>query len=70
MIRRLLARKRRVRLHFLDDAPTLEGFLVGRYGGHYVVELPKLLEQKGRTVALSGHIEVPAERVFFVQVNP
>lgn len=67
---RIFARKRRVRLHFLEADHSLEGILVGRYGGHYVLEQPKMLEANDRTVRMSGHIEVPAERVFFVQVNP
>lgn len=67
---RFFARRRRVRLHFLGADPSLDGILVGRYGGHYVLEQPTLVEQRNATIALSGHVEVPAERVFFVQVNP
>lgn len=63
-------RKRRVRLHFLDDAPSIEGIQIGCFGGHYVIEQPELKRGENSTVALSGHVRVPRERVFFVQVNP
>lgn len=61
--------KRQVRLQLSgpgQDA-TLEGILVGRFGGHYVLLVPKVVERQG-AVALEGHVEVPAERVLFVQV--
>lgn len=60
--------KRRVRLHLLGQAPSLEGVLAGRYGGHYVLLVSSLVEAEGRNVPLDGHLEVPAERVLFVQV--
>lgn len=60
--------KRRVRLHLVDPHPTVEGVLVGRWCGHYVLVLPKLLNDEGKTLALEGDLEVPAERVVFVQV--
>ena len=67
---RWFPRRRRVRLHFADNRPTLQGVLVGCYGGHYILEQASLLEARDRTVNLSGHAEVPRETVFFVQVNP
>lgn len=67
---RLFARKRRVRLHFADMDPSIQGLLVGRYGGHYILENPSVLEASDRTIKMSGHVEVPAEKVWFVQVNP
>lgn len=63
--------KRRVRLQLEDkpgvEAPTLEGVLVGRWSGHYVLLVPRVLQADG-SVALEGTVEVPAERVLFVQV--
>jgi hypothetical protein len=77
-IGRLLSRFRRVRLvrfhcvaPALNDRPgeaTIEGFLIGRWGGHYILERAKLLEAEDRTVSLDGRLEIPVERVFFRQV--
>lgn len=60
--------KRLVRLHLADNQPSVEGVLAGRWGGHYVVLAPKLLDATQRTFSLDGHLEVPAERVLYVQV--
>ena len=60
--------KRLARIHLHDNAPSAEGILVGRWGGHYVLLTPKLLEAEGRTYSLDGHLEIPAERVLYVQV--
>lgn len=47
---------------------TLEGILDGRVDGRYVLVVPKMVIAEGQTVALEGLVEVPAERVVFVQV--
>jgi hypothetical protein len=64
--------KRRVRLHLIDppqgSAPSVEGILQGRWGGHYVVLAASVIEEVGAIAHLDGHLEVPAERVMFVQV--
>ena len=64
--------KRRVRLHLIDppggSAPSLEGILQGRWAGHYVLLVPSVIEEVGANAAIEGHLEVPAERVLFVQV--
>lgn len=60
--------RRMVRLHLEGNDPSVEGVLVGRWGGHYVVLLPKLVEAEDRLVPLEGSLEVPAERVVYVQV--
>lgn len=60
--------KRLVRLHLIGDIGSLEGLLVGRWAGHYVVLTPSLVEGKDRTIRMDGHVEVPSERVLFVQV--
>lgn len=63
-------RHRRVRLHLRDGAPSIEGVLVARTGGHYVIWTPRVLvnEDADGTVAISGHVEVPERNVMFVQV--
>jgi len=60
--------KRRARLHLIDDGPTLEGILVGRWAGHYVLLVPRLMSEPGEAITLEGLAEVPAEKVLFVQV--
>lgn len=60
--------KRMARLHLADNQPSIEGILVGRWAGHYVILAAKLMESGDRTYSLEGHIEVPAERVLLVQV--
>lgn len=60
--------KRVARLHLVGDAPSLEGILVGCWGGHYIMLQPKIVEGKDRITALEGTVEVPRERVVFVQV--
>jgi hypothetical protein len=62
--------KRRARFYLggpgIDE--TLEGVLVGRWSGHYVVLLPRRITASGESVALKGELEIPAERVVFVQI--
>lgn len=64
--------KRLVRLQLIDppkgSLPTLEGILVGCWSGHYVLLAPKAIESATATVTLEGHVEVPKERVAFIQV--
>ena len=60
--------KRLVRLHLDKDQPSVEGLLAGRWGGHYVLLRPSVYETSDRSHSLTGHLEVPAERVLFVQV--
>lgn len=64
--------KRRVRLHLevKPDTPveTIEGVLVGRWSGHYVLLLPRVVRGEDTSTSLEGEVEVPAERVVFVQV--
>jgi len=58
--------KRLVRLHLVDNLPSVEGILAGCWGGHYVVLTPNVLSDGDNK--LSGHAEVPSERVVLVQV--
>lgn len=62
-----LRRRRRVRIHLVDAAPSLEGYLVGLWRQHYVLALPELVEAPDRTIALEGQVRVPAGRVLFIQ---
>lgn len=67
--------KRLVRLHLVDEpgmqtTPSIDGVLVGRWAGHYVLELPKVVRDEDDVIPVTGTVEVPAERVLFVQVNP
>lgn len=65
------ARKRpKVRLHMMDEKPSIEGFLIGRASGHYILARAELMESPDRTFELAGEIRVPASRVFFLQVMP
>jgi hypothetical protein len=66
--RRSLRAKRVARLHLKDNAPSVEGLLMGRFNGHYILQAPKILETKERTYSLDGWLEVPAEKVLYVQV--
>lgn len=68
----ILFRRRNVRLHQLDPAPSVEGVLVGkpwRNGGHYVLRKPEVLAEADRSVVLAGpEAWVPRERVVLVEV--
>ena len=65
----MFKQKRRVRIH-VQDGPTLEGVLVGRTRHTYVLWAPKLLTdaEDAPEVEVSGHVEVPSERVLWFQV--
>ena len=64
--------KRRVRLHLIDppkgQLPSLEGIMIGCWGGHYILLAPKAITSTDGGPQLDGHVEVPRERVAFVQV--
>lgn len=61
-------RKRLVRLHMRESYPSVEGVLLKRWSGHYVVASPKLLESAEISHELEGELYVPRERVLYVQV--
>lgn len=48
--------------------PTLEGVLTRRTTDAYYLENPKMLEAENMTVPLDGTVEIPRERVLFVQL--
>lgn len=61
--------KRRVTMQLEGDV-TLQGVLLGRWAGHYCLELPKLVESADATIALGGRfVEIPRERVIFFEVE-
>jgi hypothetical protein len=69
-------RKQRVRLHLADphpnvDLPSVEGILLAKRYGEYVVALPSLLIAPGANPAeLSDarELRIPRERVAFYEV--
>lgn len=64
-----LRRRRLVRLHHEKMEQSLEGFLVGVWGGHYILRAAKILEAEGRTLTLDGpEVRVPREHILFVEV--
>ena len=68
----IVFRRRHVRVHQSDPAPSIEGVLVGkpwRNAGHYVIRKAGLVLAPGQTVdSDSKEIWVPRERVLFVEV--
>lgn len=61
-------RNNRVRVHFVDGVTTVEGILVGRVGGHYILWNPRVLNAEDEGVPVTGHVEIPESRVLFYQV--
>ena len=62
--------KRKVRM-YVQDGPTIEGVLAGRTKAEYVIWAPRLIEDedaKAAPVKVSGHVEIPRERVLWFQV--
>lgn len=61
-------RKRMVRLHLKDSAPSVEGMFVGFWANHYVVNVPKVVVGEAATETLDGaDLVVPRENVVFMQ---
>lgn len=54
-----------VRLHCASS--SFEGLFLGCHGAHYLLFKPLLLDEQGGRHELGGEIEVPRERVLFVQ---
>jgi hypothetical protein len=66
----MFRRKKLVRVH-LKSGPTLQGALIGRWLGHYILLSPKYVEGEDRTVPFeSQRVEVPTENVHFYEVTP
>ena len=68
----IMLRYRTVRVHQNDDAPSVEGVLVGkpwRHSGHYVVRKAGIITAPGQTVpSESLEIWIPREKVLFLEV--
>ena len=60
-------RRRRVRLHLKDGAPSLDGLLTGSVDGHYLLKVARLVRAADETISLDGEIEVPRRNVLFIQ---
>lgn len=52
----------------IQNGPTIEGVLAGRTRTEYILWAPKVLEKEDATVTVSGHVEIPRERVLFYQI--
>jgi hypothetical protein len=65
---RISKRARKVTLH-TDKGPSLEGILLGRSHGHYILRAVALLKDEEESHDLDGEIRVPRERVVFFQVT-
>lgn len=61
-------RNNRVRVHFVDQVTSVEGVLHGKSRGHYILWCPKVLQSDDQFVEVSGHVEIPASQVLFIQV--
>lgn len=59
---------RKVRI-YLQDGPTIEGVLAGKTRTEYIIWAPKVVTgEKDDAVEVSGHVEIPRERVLWYQV--
>lgn len=63
----LSKRREQVRLH-LQDGPTLEGLLVSRSRGEYVLWDATVLSDQAIPTKLAGNVVLPASRVLFFQI--
>lgn len=66
----MFKQKRKVRM-YVQDGPTVEGVLAARTRHEYVIWAPKLIEEQDSRqppVEVSGHVEIPRERVLWYQV--
>ncbi len=58
--------KHKVRV-YIQDGPTIEGILAGKTKTEYILWAPKVLESEN-AVEVSGHVQVPRERVLWLQI--
>lgn len=72
-----LRRRRLVRIHVERTDPgdgawerdaTVEGILLGRWAGHYVLARARWIDAEASSVSLAGDVEIPEGRVLFLQV--
>jgi hypothetical protein len=61
--------KRKVRVQ-VQDGPSIEGILAARTRREYILWAPRIVtgEEAEPVVEVSGHVEIPRERVLYYQV--
>jgi hypothetical protein len=61
-------KKRKVRLHLKENAPSVEGFFTGFWAGHYTVELPALIASPDSRIELdSQRARIPKHQVILME---
>jgi len=60
-------RRRQVRIHLKEDAPSVEGVLVERPNGFYRLEAAKAMSEASEHISLEGVVWIPRENVLFWQ---
>jgi hypothetical protein len=64
----LIRQHRKVRV-YLQDGPTIEGVLASRTRSEYVLWAPRIITgEHDPEVEVSGHVEIPRERVLWYQI--
>lgn len=59
---------RKVRM-YIQDGPTIEGVLAGKTRTEYILWAPRIVTgEKDDPVEVSGHVEIPRERLLWYQV--
>ncbi len=67
----MLGRQNRKVRMYIQDGPTLEGVLAGRTFPHrdYILWAPRVVTSDAvEPVVVSGHVEIPRERVLWFQI--
>lgn len=64
----LFFKRRQVRLHLHDNAPSINGILIERPNGFYRVLKPEVVLEENMSHALEGEVWVARENVLFLQV--
>ena len=62
-----MRRKRLVLIHH-KTGTTIEGMLMERSRGHYILRVAKLKQDEEATFSLQGEVRIPKENVDFLQV--
>lgn len=58
--------RRKVRLHLVHNEPSIEGFFVGFWAKHYILELPEVLAKIDERQPI-GRAKVPREKVLILE---
>lgn len=65
----LTPRRKRIRIHFSDSQPSIEGFLMHKGNGHYHLAVAEILQTEDQTIELGAReVAIPRERVWFYEV--